>query len=104
MTRPSMRRSAVFALSSVLSLASGASCAHPAAQPLRPTSSGWFATWTASPSDAPPRPPRDSVDRVPSLVNQTVRLIVRTSIGGDRARVRLSNEYGDRALVIGAAH
>ena len=29
---------------------------------------------------------------------------MRTSIGGDRARVHLSNEYGDRPLVIGSAH
>ena len=32
---------------------------------------------------------------------QTLRLVVRTSIGGDHARIRLSNEYGDRPLVIG---
>jgi lysophospholipase L1-like esterase len=50
------------------------------------------------------RPPRDSVDRTPTLVAQTLRLVVRTSIGGDHARIRLSNEYGDRPLVIGAAH
>jgi len=35
---------------------------------------------------------------------QTLRLVVRTSIGGDHARIRLSNEYGDRPLVIGSAH
>jgi lysophospholipase L1-like esterase len=61
------------------------------------------ATWTASPYDAP-RPPRDSVDRTPTLYHQTLRLVVHTSIGGDHARIRLSNEYGDRPLVIGAAH
>jgi lysophospholipase L1-like esterase len=44
------------------------------------------------------------VDRVPKLFDQTLRLVVRTSIGGDRVRIRLSNEYGDRPLVIGAAH
>jgi lysophospholipase L1-like esterase len=41
---------------------------------------------------------------VPTLVAQTLRAIVRTSIGGDRVRIRLSNEYGDRPLVIGSAH
>ena len=70
----------------------------------QPLTGRWFATWTASPSDAPARPPRDSVDRTPSYFNQTVRLIVRTSIGGDHARIRLSNEYGDRPLAIGSAH
>ncbi|MDQ2667086.1 MAG: SGNH/GDSL hydrolase family protein [Gemmatimonadota bacterium] len=64
----------------------------------------WLATWTASASEGPRRPPRDSVDRTPTLINQTLRLIVRTSIGGDHARIRLSNEYGDRPLVIDAAH
>jgi lysophospholipase L1-like esterase len=52
----------------------------------------------------PARPPRDSVDRTPTLIAQTLRLVVRTSIGGDHARIRLSNEYGDRPLVIGSAH
>jgi lysophospholipase L1-like esterase len=44
------------------------------------------------------------VDRTPTLYRQTLRLVVRTSIGGDHVRIRLSNEYGDRPLVIGAAH
>jgi lysophospholipase L1-like esterase len=34
---------------------------------------------------------------------QTVRQIVRTSIGGDQARVRLANTFGAAPLVIGAA-
>src|SRR5438445_4305163 len=64
----------------------------------------WLATWAASEHDAPPRPPRDSVDRTPRLFDQTLRLIVRTSISGDHARIRISNEYGDRPLAIDAAH
>ena len=79
-------------------------CATPLSQASQPVSSRWMATWTASASDAPARPPRDSIDRVPSLHDQTVRLVVRTSIGGDNIRIRLSNEYGDRPLMIGAAH
>jgi lysophospholipase L1-like esterase len=35
---------------------------------------------------------------------QTLREIVRTSIGSDSVRVRLSNAYGKRAVEIGAAH
>ena len=81
-----------------------AACAAPASQAPRPAAQRWLATWTASPYDAPPRPPRDSVDRVPRLFDQTLRLVVHTSIGGERVRIRLSNEYGDRPLVIGAAH
>jgi lysophospholipase L1-like esterase len=79
-------------------------CATSTSQAPRAASPRWFATWTASALDAGPRPPRDSVDRVPTLYDQTLRLVVRTSIGGDRVRIRLSNEYGDRPLVIGAAH
>lgn len=37
-------------------------------------------------------------------VNRTLREIIRVSIGGDHVRLRLSNEYGDRPLVIGSAH
>ena len=70
----------------------------------QPTGQRWLATWTASASEGPRRPPRDSVDRTPTLFNQTLRLIARTSIGGDNVRIRLSNEYGDRPLVIDAAH
>ncbi|HEX3972047.1 MAG TPA: SGNH/GDSL hydrolase family protein [Stellaceae bacterium] len=36
--------------------------------------------------------------------NQTLRLIVRSTIGGKRLRIRLSNLYGDQKLTIGAAH
>jgi lysophospholipase L1-like esterase len=88
----------------VPALAIGVACARPTMQGPQPTSSRWFATWTASPSDAGPRPPRDSIDRTPTLFDHTIRLVVRTSIGGDNVRIRLSNEYGDRTLVIDAAH
>lgn len=90
-------------LASAIVLSNG--CARPSLQPSQPAPFGrWFATWIASPSDAPARPPRDSIDRIPTLFDQTVRLIVHTSIGGDKVRIRVSNEYGDRSLVIGAAH
>jgi len=36
--------------------------------------------------------------------NQTLREIVRTSVGGDQVRVRITNTFGTEALVIGAAH
>ncbi len=64
----------------------------------------WIETWTASPQPiwdpeffAPINIPR-------ALRNQTVRQIAAVSIGGNRVRVVLSNEYGSRPLVIGAAH
>jgi len=42
--------------------------------------------------------------RVTTLANQTVRMIVRTSIGGHRARLKLSNAFGSTPVVVGAAH
>lgn len=60
----------------------------------------WVASWGASPftfqayrNITPPAPFRQ----------QTVRQIVRLSIGGDQIRVRLTNEMSDTPLVIGAA-
>ena len=87
----------------VLALVAAACSRQPTTSPA-PAPSQWVATWAASPVAGPARPPRDSVDRTPTLVAQTVRLIARTSIGGDRVRIRLSNEYGDRPLVIAGAH
>ncbi len=36
--------------------------------------------------------------------NQTLRLIARTTLGGTRLRLRLSNLYGNQKLVLGAVH
>jgi lysophospholipase L1-like esterase len=64
----------------------------------------WLATWAPSVYAARPRPPADSVDRVPTYADRTIRQIVRTTLGGERLRLRLTNEYGERPLVIGAVH
>lgn len=55
----------------------------------------WVATWMASPLAGSPT----DVFR-----NQTIRMVVHTSIGGRRLRVEFSNAFGKRDLVIGAAH
>jgi lysophospholipase L1-like esterase len=41
---------------------------------------------------------------VTTLVNATLRQVLRTTIGGEQVRIRISNEYGDRPLVIGRVH
>jgi len=56
----------------------------------------WAATWQASPE--PARAP------IITLNNQTVREVVRISLGGNKFRVRLSNEFGDTPLRVGSAH
>src|SRR5437868_12028585 len=57
----------------------------------------WVGTWAAAPE--PPSPGNARTFR-----NQTVRLIVHTSVAGATARVRLSNTFGNRPIHIGAAH
>ena len=70
----------------------------------------WIPTWAASPQPLPvpgqpaagptTAPPR--VDR--SFNNQTIRMVVHTSIAGRRVRVQLSNAYGAAPLRVGSAH
>ncbi|HXA77003.1 MAG TPA: SGNH/GDSL hydrolase family protein [Candidatus Acidoferrales bacterium] len=93
----------------------------------------WVATWAASPQSprfsfprfpaptaqpnnsqpapaapAPPAPgnppPAPLFPAPPTIDNQTVRMIVHTSIGGHRVRVQLSNAFGTSSLQLGAAH
>ena len=59
----------------------------------------WVGTWGASPQQ-----PVTAFGSAPSFTNQTVREIVRISVGGERFRVRLTNEFGTQPLLIGAAH
>jgi lysophospholipase L1-like esterase len=58
----------------------------------------WAGSWGAGPAG----PPLDSATTV--FTNQTLRLIVHSSSGGSRVRIRLSNEMGSTVLRIGAAH
>ena len=76
----------------------------PPAHAQRADAGDWIDTWTASPQpiwDAEFFAPMD-IPR--ALRNQRVRQIAAVSIGGNRVRVVLSNEYGSRPLVIGTAH
>lgn len=57
----------------------------------------WIGTWATAPQ--PPEP-----GHVKSFRNQTLRLIVHTSAGGTRVRIKISNVFGDHPLVIGSAH
>src|SRR5579862_7532646 len=57
----------------------------------------WIGTWAAAPQ-------RAIQGHVQSFRNQTLRLIVHTSAGGTRVRVKLSNLFGDQPLVIGGVH
>jgi lysophospholipase L1-like esterase len=59
--------------------------------------SGW-STAVQAPLPFPGLPP------TPVFENQTIRMVVRPTIGGQRLRVRFSNENGSSALEIGTAH
>ena len=69
----------------------------------------WVATWTTAlvgrpavlPAPAPNAPPLNPPPITPA--NQTLRQIVRTSIGGTRARVVFANTFGTAPLNIGGA-
>jgi len=54
----------------------------------------WIGTWATAAQPSGPN--------VQSYKNQTLRLIVHTSIGGKKLRVKISNTYGDQPLVIDA--
>ena len=56
----------------------------------------WISSWTAS-----PQAPRGVMPA--SISNRTIRQIVHLSIGGDKVRLRLSNEFGTKPVLIGAA-
>jgi lysophospholipase L1-like esterase len=58
---------------------------------------GWVGTWATVPTAVP-------ATNVATFQDQTIREVVHVSVGGDTLRVRLSNEFGDKALHIGEAH
>ena len=74
--------------------------------------SRWVGTWATGPVAVEPPPPEVQAQEVPMpaprtpvrVRNQTIRQVVRTSIGGSRVRVTLTNLFGTEPLEIGAAH
>jgi lysophospholipase L1-like esterase len=72
------------------------SCLALSAAQAQVESRAWISSWTAS-----PQAPRGTVPG--SFANRTIRQIVHLSLGGERIRIRLSNEFGTRPLLIAAA-
>lgn len=78
--------------------AAGASAAIPDAPAAPRTAAaaaadGWTGTWSVSPQSGGP-----------SYSRQTLRQIVRTSIGGTSARIRISNAFGSAPLTVSDVH
>jgi len=59
-----------------------------------PEQQRWVGTWTMAPAPA----------ETGAFNNQTLRMTMRASLGGNRVRVRISNAYGRQPLDIGGAH
>jgi lysophospholipase L1-like esterase len=70
----------------------------PTAAAITPAPPGVAAQPAATPAAPAPMPP------LQTLNNQTVRMILRTSIGGTRIRVKLANAFNATPVEIGAAH
>ncbi|MFE3519475.1 SGNH/GDSL hydrolase family protein [Streptomyces sp. NPDC059166] len=77
----------------------GGSGTHAAARnPAAPAAAGgtWVATWTGAPVSAEP-------NAAHGYPGSTIRNVVHTSVGGDAARITLSNLFGTAPLVIDQA-
>jgi len=98
-----MKHQKIIAVLAVLSMLTGSALVVPAPKAPAPAQQ-WIASWSAN-----PQPVWEAGFALPtnipaSLSEQTVRQVARLSIGGKRARISLSNEYGTTPLTIGAAH
>ena len=82
-------------------LLAGVACATARTVGMSGTSAArWVGTWACGPQLTEPgnNPPP------PGLGDNTLRQIVYTSIGGQRLRLRLSNEFGDGPVTMRAVH
>ncbi len=70
-----------------------------APQAVRAQDRHWVGTWGASAEGGP----SSDTPSLKAFDDQTIRQVVRISMGGDTVRVRLSNEFGQTSLRIGSA-
>jgi len=89
-------RSWIFSISTLLALSSILPTTVTAAQ-ANLGREHWIGTWATAPQPAIP----GSID---VFQNQTLRLLVHTSAGGKKVRIKISNTYGDHPVQIGGAH
>ncbi|HTR98386.1 MAG TPA: GDSL-type esterase/lipase family protein, partial [Bacteroidota bacterium] len=60
----------------------------------------WVGTWTTAPQLVEP----GNMPPAPGLTNNSLRQVVRVSIGGDTLRVKFSNEFSTGAVTMNAVH
>jgi len=100
----------------ILAIVAVVSCVTSSVLAQRAAANHWVATWTTAvvarpavlpPAAAPaaPPPPNAPAPAPPPITpnNQTLREIVRTSVGGTRARVVFANTFGTTTVTIGGA-
>lgn len=58
----------------------------------------WIGTWATA---LTPANPRDTGPSLSGFADESIRMIIQTSIGGDRVRIRLSNASGANDMTIG---
>lgn len=80
-------------------LALAAACGAPAPASGPAASAPWVGTWATSPQLTEPA----NMPPAPGLAGNTLRQVVKVSIGGERLRVRFSNAFGDGPLTISSA-
>lgn len=97
-SRRRVMRAAAGVLISIAGIASVSAQTEPASADF--SGPRWVATWSV-----PPMAHGSALGAGSrSFDNQTVRQIIPISVGGSRVRIKLSNEYGVGALIVGAAH
>ena len=99
------------AIAAILAAALVATSAPSIAQQQAGGSPRWIGTWSTGllaalppPAGAPAAPASPAFPNPPRVANQTLRQIVRVTIGGTQVRVALTNRFGTKPLRIGAAH
>jgi lysophospholipase L1-like esterase len=78
----------------------GASMSDMAGSADRGGATKWVGTWATANQVTEP----DNLPPAPGLAHNTLRQVVRVSIGGSKLRLKLSNEYGSSAVAITAVH
>jgi len=99
----SRRRQLLLVLITIVTLGSTALVAAAGSQAHERLPEAWVGTWAAAPAQAPPAGPDIDEVTAKGFKNQTIRTLVRTSVGGTQGRVRLTNRFGKKPLVVGHA-
>jgi hypothetical protein len=110
-----MRRVVFLAILALIVIAVGAGLLQESARALG-RSTGWWGQWVTTWSGATQpfyqlhvlgsqQPPPEFHDAYMQgvLEDQTIRIVVQSTLSGNRIRIRLSNQYGKQPLTIGAA-